>query len=341
MIPALARNLLCAIACAALVAGCGGSGHKSSTTKSSTTTTKASTSTAPAKPSVVPRTLSEMAIAAGVTPATPASNVTVARGKAVVLRTLLPAKPAGRPQKLLLQFSRVNATTWRATATLGRRHSTATITSPGPKPMTLTNISYACPGPPVPSFCPLRHVVTSANSTLLQVTTSVPALTLVAFAGPVPGIVTPPPASKLVVPTYAVKELGLSEAPLKAGQKPPKLQYATTLSASPGDTIALATLLTGHEIGAPQPVTVSFAQGPAKTITASAASPGAPPSKVTIKSASGQPIELVSPVYRCSLPPTPSPCPATKIIQSAHRYSFTFSATPTSPIRMSILVQAG
>jgi hypothetical protein len=341
MIPALARNLLCAIACAALVAGCGGSGHKSSTTKSSTTTAKASTTAGPTTPAApLPLKLTETALAAGGPAAKPSATATVARGKAVILRTILPIKLAAHPQRLMLRFSRASATSWKVTAAIGREHSTATVVSPGAKPMTLAGMSYACPGPPVPSFCPLRHITASANSTQFEVTTRLP-VTLAALAGPLPGVVTPPPASKLLVPTYAIKLEGLAEAPLKPGQTPPKVSYATTVSVSPGDSVGILALLTGHVVGAPQPVTISFAQGPATTITVSAAIPGATPSTVTLKSASGKPIELVSPIYRCSVPPAPTACPPTSIIQSAHHYSFTFPASPTTPIRLGAVVQAG
>lgn len=327
------------------MAGCGGGGHTSSTRKKPTkTATTVSTTTPRTARSLATTRLTETGIASGVPGAKLSANIKVAHGKAVVLRTTLPANLVAHAQQVLVQLSRASATSWKVTASIGRQHATATVTSADGKPMTLVDLGYSCPAPPASSFCPARHMVSTADHTQLQFNTRVP-VTVVAYAGPLPSAVTVVRPSKVVVPTYTVKQEVLAETPVKPGAKrdanAPKLAYASTASVHPGDTIVLLTLAAGHLVGAPQPVTVSFPQGPAKTINVSAAIPGGPTSTATLTSASGRPIEVVLPVYRCFVVPAPTVCPPTKVQLSAHRYSFTFNAAPNAPIRLSASAQAG
>ena len=109
----------------------------------------------------------------------------------------------------------------------------------------------------------------------------------------------------------------------------------------PGDTAAIRIVLTGSTVGAPQPLTVNFAQGPSKSINVSANVPGGPPSTATITSASGRPIALVSPRYGCYLPPYPTFCPGSNITAKSHKYAVTFNGIPKLPVVITLAVQAG
>jgi hypothetical protein len=103
----------------------------------------------------------------------------------------------------------------------------------------------------------------------------------------------------------------------------------------------LKTKLKGASGGAPQAVTITFDQGPAKTLNVSAGVPGAPSSKATIVSGSGAPITLVLPRYACYLAPAPTFCPPSKAAAASHRYSVTFPGSPTTPPAISAAVSAG
>jgi hypothetical protein len=108
-----------------------------------------------------------------------------------------------------------------------------------------------------------------------------------------------------------------------------------------GDVLQIRVAVAGSVVGAPQPLTLKFGQGPSKTINLSASVPGGSASNATISSASGHPIAIVLPRYSCYLPPYPTFCPATNIKAESHKYALTVNAIPKVPIVISALVQAG
>jgi hypothetical protein len=116
---------------------------------------------------------------------------------------------------------------------------------------------------------------------------------------------------------------------------------APTVAVHPGDTAVIRVAVTGTVVGAPQPLTVKFAQGPAKSIDVSASISGGTPSTATITSANGHRIALVSPKYGCSLPPYPTFCPGTNIKAKSRKYSVTFNGLPKVAVALTVVVQSG
>lgn len=331
MIACLGRKTMSIAAAVFVLAGCGSSGG--------TTSVAERTATTPPQPT--PAALSETVRVVG--PGSRfSSSGSATPGDIVEFRTLVPA--AGRPRavKVDLKFSQGPVTTWTATASAQGQTSTATLASAQAKPLTLVGLRYSCALPPAPTFCPAHDVRSSAGHIAMQfsASTAVP-ITLVAKAGPAAGL---PPAgrqSTLVVPAYAVTTtvLATSRQPAKTGAT---VRFGPTATAQPGDEVVLRARVTGGVNGAAQPVTLSFDQGPAKTIDVSAAVPGGTTSTATIISASGNPIALVLPRYECFVPPVGTFCPALNVTAASHRYAVTFaSATTIPPITLVAQVQTG
>ena len=334
-------RLLASVASAVVVAialtACGGGGHKTtSTTQSSTTTTTTTTATT-AKPKPAPLSATvEVAKSA----APPSATTTAKNGDIVEFHTRVPAVKGKRHVTVTVKLSQAPASKWTMTASVGGQMAHATVTSANGKALVLSELHYTCTLPPLPSFCPARAVSSTSKNVSMQFTTT-PAtpVTLVATVGPIPGAPAPSTPGTLVVPAYDVTALVLAHAPGASSTVKP----SATTSARPGNVVLIRAKLKGGkgaDNGAPQPVTVAFGQGPAKSLTVSAGVPGGAVSTATITSATGSPIALISPHYTCYLPPTLTFCPASKVTAASHKYSITFPGTPKTPVTVEAVVQA-
>jgi hypothetical protein len=323
---ALALGML---ACVVLVGACGSS-HKATT---STTTTKA---VPPPKPAVITETaalIADQQAASAVLKAAP--------GSPVVFRTVYPPSFAGSSEQVGVHIVRATATKWSVAVTANGQHATATVESSTGKPIALVNLAYTCAAPPAPSVCPARDVHATATQTKLQFTAPADApVAITGDVGPIASTSVPKPTTSQVVPTYRLHEVVSAVSP-GAKVRPSGVSPGTVASVKPGDFVSMVTILIGRIVGALQPVTVKFSQGPATAITISASTPGGPASNSTLKSADGSPIELLLPTYRCYLPPRASPCPAERIHAGGKRYAFTFAAGPQAPILLAGKIQAG
>jgi hypothetical protein len=319
-----------------LLAGCGGGGHKSQTTTSTTTTHSSTGKTSPP-----PTPLSESVSVSGTKKAAPSSSASAAGGTVASFVTRVPGKRGSHPVDVHLDFAQVSSTKWTATASVKKQQATATLTSKDGKQLKLEGFRYACALPPVPSFCPPTHVHTTSGHVSVQFSAA-PATPIVVGSqvapAPSPVVLTPP--STQLAPTYTIATTVLG-IPAKRSKSAPVVKPASTVAVHPGDTAAIRITVTGSVVGAPQPLTVNFAQGPSKSIDVSASVPGGPPSTATITSASGGPIALVSPRYTCFLPPYPTFCPASHITAKSHKYALTLNAIPKVPVVITLLVQRG
>jgi hypothetical protein len=324
------------VAFAAIVlTACGGGGHKTTTTTPKTTTT----TTTPVKTKPKPAPLSatvEVAKAAGLASGTASAK----NGDIVEFRTRVPVVAGKRHVTVTVNLSQSPASKWTMTATAAGQKAHATLTSSNGKALILSELHYTCTLAPVPSFCPARKVTSASKKLSMQFTTT-PAtpVTLVATVGPISGAHPTTPPGTLVVPAYAVTALVLAHAPGASSSAKP----SPTTSARPGDVVLLRARLKGgkgSENGAPQPVTMTFDQGPGKTLNLSAGVPGGAVSHATITGANGKSIALVTPRYTCYLPPTLTFCPATTVTAASHRYSVTFPGTPKTEITLEAVVQA-
>ena len=322
-----------AVACAIVVCACGG-GHKASTTKTATTKSAPAPKPAPAVITETAALTTDQQAAASALRASPGSHV--------VFRTTYPASLAGRPHKVRVRVVRVTPSRWKITVTADGQHAGATVSSSTGKPITLVNLAYSCAAPPTPSICPIKEVHATTVRTEFQFT-ALPGApdAITGDVGPITGASPPKPTTSLEVPTYQVKEEVTAIVPAGRTAGSANLVPGITAIVRPGYLVSLATVLRSHIVGAPQPVTIRFRQGPASTITVSAAIPGGPMSRATVKSATGSPIELILPTYRCYLPPTLSSCPVRRVQAAAGRYAFTFDAGPAEPVLLKAQVQAG
>jgi hypothetical protein len=328
-------------AAASLLAGCGGGSHKSSTT-----TTKASTTTSAPKHSTHRATtrtaLSEtVSVVTGTTKGPASASARAKVDDEIVFHTLLPGNSKSPPTRVKLTLTNRPASRWTVTAAANGQRSTATVQSASAAPLTLVAVHYTCELPPVPTICPARKVSASSKRVTVQFKAAAATpISLSATAGPIPGTKTPASSGSAVVPAYTPTET--VEARSLSTTKPKALSVPTaTASAKPGDEVVLETHLKGTVDGAPQPLTITFDQGPAKVLKVSAAVPGGTPSTATVTSANGQPIALVLPHYVCYLPPFRSSCPPSKVTTRFHGYTLTFPADPHTLVRIIATVQAG
>jgi len=322
-----------AVACAIVVCACGG-GQEASTRKPVTTKSAPAPKPAPAVITETAALTTDEQAASAALRASPGSHV--------IFRTIYPASLAGRPHKVRILVVRVTPSRWKITVTADGQHAGATVSSSTRKPITLVNLAYSCAAPPTASICPIKDVHTTAVRTEFQFTALPGAPSAItADVGPIAAGSPPKPTTTLQVPTYQVKEEVVAGPPADQPASPAVVVAGSTASVRPGDSVSLATVLRGHIAGARQPVTVRFRQGPASTITISASVPGGTISTARVNSATGSPIELILPTYRCYLPPTPSSCPVKTIRAGAGRYAFTFAAGPLEPVLLKAEVRAG
>jgi hypothetical protein len=324
-----------AVALALAVAGCGGGStkkHSSSTSStSSTTTTTAKTPVATAK-----TPLSLTVRTAGST--TPFGSTAKAKaGDPVIFRTVPAGNGTSKAADVTLKISGGPSKSLTITASSKGHTSVATITSADGKPITLVRLHYGCALPPVATFCPAKHSSTSSHGfELLFSTLHTAPIVLAALVGPV---TTPAPvvhpASSSVVPAYTPTELvegvTLPAPGAKKGTPAKTTGLAATATVKPGNSVVMATRLAGRPVGAPQTTTLTIDQGPASSITVSAAVAGGLTSKAVVKSADGKRITLVLPRYSCFVAPAPTFCPPKTIKALHHKYVLTFQASPYTP----------
>jgi hypothetical protein len=267
------------------------------------------------------------------------SAVKIKKGALLAFRTTAPGVPGSGPVAVTLKISRGPAAKLTVAASAQGKQSTATLTSATGKPLTLLLPQYTCELPPSPSFCPGHNAHVNSDRIQIQFKTD-PAIPIViaAIAGAPTSSPAAPKSGSLVAPAYTVTQFVSAHA---AGAKPGSTVPSTTAVARPGDVVMLRTRLLGILRAAPQPLTISFDQGPATTLHVSASVPGGAKSTATIKAAGGSPIALVRLHYVCLLPPTPSFCPASKVIAGSHHYSVTFPASPLTGVTLQASAQAG
>lgn len=332
----MSRKLpLGALVCVLALSACGSAATKSKTKSSSTTT--AATTAAP-----LATTLTETASLTS-NHGTATASLSAPPDSSVIFRTVYPAAFVGKAEQVRLTISQSKPTRWTVQARAGGQHAQAIVQSPNAKPITLVNLAYTCEAPPEPSICPAHDVRVKGTQTQLQFNAPAhAAVAITAKVGPVAPEATITPSTTLAVPTYLVREeVAATATATGSNARPAVAVYGSSASVKPGDRLTLLTGLGGHLVGARQPVTISFAQGPAKAITVTADLPGGPPSTATIRSATGAPIEVILPTYRCNLPPRATACPATHIQAGHEHYSLTFSTGPQAPVLLSAVVQAG
>jgi hypothetical protein len=332
------------VAVAVSLAGCGG-GHKSSSSSTSATTSghKTTGKQTGAKTSGAKKAASlQELIAVAKSGSPPSANATASAGVPVQFTTHVPGDRNAKAVPVQLNFNQDAPTKWTVTATVKGHQASATLTSKSGKPIPLALLNYGCALPPAPTFCPVSNVHTSHGHISAQFS-AVPGTPVVigATVGPLTNAPPTPPHSTLIAPTYAL-QLAVSSVPKKPSSSSPAAKPGPSASVHPGDVVTIGTHLTGTVVGAPQPVSLSFSQGPAKSITVSASVPGGTPAKATLTSATGSPIAIVLPRYRCGLPPSPTFCPPSKIVASSHRYTLTINASPkTPPIVIRAMAQSG
>jgi len=311
------------------VAGCGGSSHTAKH-KISTTPVKRTVSPRPAIPTVLTETVRG-----------PASkdflpSVDARSGEMLLFKTYVPGRVTSPAETVSLTFASGPGATLTVTAKAHGETSRVRIVSPNHKSLTLQLLRYNCSLPPVPTFCPAKSAVSAHHRYVLRFSSTHRAPIYVsAVVGPVK---TPAPkvvrSSSSVVPPYAATEVVAVRPPATVTSSPAKksvpLPQLATATVKPGDSVILLTHLKGTVLGARQTVTVTIDQGPGTTLKASASVPGGRVTTATIKSANGSPIAIVLAHYSCSVPPTPTFCPARHIAAQSHRYTLKFSASPTT-----------
>lgn len=335
------------LALALAVVGCGG-GHKASSSTSSTTsghTSGGGHKASGKKGAAAKKTASlQVLIRVAKSGGGPSAAATANTGDVVQFFTHVPGGHNAKPTPVHLTFTQ-DAAKWTVTASTKTQHASATLTSKNGQPLPLDSLSYGCALPPAPTFCPVSNVHTSHGHIEAQFSAG-PSTPIVigGVVGPLPKAPVAPPHSTLIAPTYIVQTT-VAAAPKKRSKssKPSTPAKAgSSASVQPGDAVTMSVHLAGTIVGAPQPVTLSFSQGPAKSITVSASVPGGTPSKATFNSATGSPIAIVLPRYHCGLPPSPTFCPLSKVVAASHSYTLTIDASPkTPPILVEAAAQGG
>ncbi len=270
----------------------------------------------------------------------PGPSVKAKAGDIVVFRTRVPGGTSSHLVKVKLSIMQGARGSLVATASTKHEKSTATVSSSDGKLLTLVEPRYTCALPPMPSFCPARNASSTGKGVtaefMAKATTPIVIVTMVG-----PTNVTVPTASTgtLVVPAYTVTQSVEARSPTAGASA--SSAPSSSASAKAGDLVLMRTHLTGAHNGAPQPLTVSFDQGPAGALRVTAGVPGGAPSTATLTGAGGKQIALVSPRYTCYLPPTPTFCPASKVVAKSRNYAVTFPATPHTQVSIEALAQAG
>jgi hypothetical protein len=310
------------VAAAALATGCGG--KKTPLLTSPPTTAPTRTTDGPLPPTVLSESVRVARPRAQLL-----SSATVGPGDTIVLLTTVPGTLDATTQ-VGLTLSRGPASLWRATASARGQTATAAVVGIHGTAITLERLKYTCPMPPAASFCPAHDLVSKPGYYSMRFTASPRSgVLLVANVGPVPRLPSPPRTNSQSVPPYKVTEsvLSVSKHPTTITNS-----YGPSATAVPGDAVLFRTVLSGAP-GAPQDVTIAFAQGPAHRISVSASGPRGTPARAAVTSGSGRPITLVLPHYVCHLPPVPTFCPG-RLTVGFHHYSVTFATTPSTPITL-------
>lgn len=279
------------------------------------------------------------------TPGTPFTAATIAApGDTLQFLTRLPGAATAARAGVGLELTNGRGGKLVVTARSHGRTSTATATVPraGRKRLVLAAVRYICNLPPAATFCPIRRERRTRSGYDLAFSSS-PAspivLSVILGPGGAPVRAAGRPGT-LIVPPYTVAE-GLRVIPA-AGAPATATAQSGSVSARPGDMLAMISHLKGASRGATQRLTVSFSQGPARSIAVSARVAGGSTAHATIRSANGAAIGLVLPRFACYLSPTPTFCPARRIHAASRRYSLTFSASPrTAPVVVLVTVQRG
>jgi hypothetical protein len=317
-----------AVALAVGLTACGGgSSSKTGSTTSTTATKKKKKKNKPAKPTFI---VEKVAVSGS--NGKPAPATTAKPGDNVVFLTQVPAAKSNAPVTVSLSFPAGPSTNLTVKAGIKGHSAQATLSGAGGKALTLLRLHYHCSLPPAPGFCPPHNVKTSSRGAKFQV--NVKHGVSVAIEATVGPVSLPPSKVKTpgqnVAPAYRITELLRAIPPGSKSKNPPAPAASATVH--PKDTVQMLTRVAGRVKGAKQPVTISFGQGPASSLTVSASVPGGATSTATIKSANGSKITLVLPFYTCYLPPNPTFCPVTHTSTASHRYSVTIPAAPGASV---------
>lgn len=329
------------------IAGCGGSKHKSTSSSSSTSTSSSSKAKPAKKGPTLPTVLTEQ-LRGGQDKKKLSSSIKAKPGNPVLLYTYIPGSKTSGKETVDLTASAGPSKTLTVTASAKGHTSVAKIHSANGKPLTLTALRYVCSLPPAPSFCPGKNVAGDSHGYKLTFSAAhIPGILIAAIVGPV-STPTPPvrPVSSSTAAPYAPTELVGAHAQPAPGRhkKPPAPAHlalpTSSVVAKPGDSLTMTTRLKGRPVGLPQAVTVTVDQGPAKSLTITAAVAGGQATTATVTGAKGKKIEIVLPRFGCTVPPQPTICPPTHVQTGAHQYKLTFMASPyTRPIAISAKIQ--
>jgi hypothetical protein len=327
-----ARSIAAIVLLATSLAGCGGT-HKARASESTKTDAAAVATTAQLAETVQNEAHGTRVKAVSAQP-----------GDELVFRTTVPGSATPSRISVVVAVTHQPASRWTVTASAAGQSSSAAVTSTDGTALTLARLRYVCFLPPAPSPCPAEHVTSSATSTSLQFDAAPGSeIELLANVGPIsPSAIPTKPPGKLALPPYSPVQTVAITPSAAVGAKTASPSAASSVTVGPGDTIALRTDVHGLANGAPQPLTVTVSGGPGAALAVTASVPGGTPSRATVRSATGNPIEIVLPHYDCELPPRPTFCPQKRVQTASHRWAITFAGWPRMPpVVISAEIEAG
>lgn len=119
----------------------------------------------------------------------------------------------------------------------------------------------------------------------------------------------------------------------------PGKPFTSATTAAPGDTLQFVTRLPGAATSHPADVRLKLANGPGAKLTVTARAHGhSSTATATVPRAGRTALKLAAVRYICNLPPEASFCPARRQRTTRSGYEIAFSATPASPIVLSVVL---
>jgi hypothetical protein len=110
----------------------------------------------------------------------------------------------------------------------------------------------------------------------------------------------------------------------------------SSVTAAPGDTLAFTARVL-HSTSKTATITLTVPTASSNKLTLQASADGHT-SKVAVTGSSGKSISLLRPRYLCSLPPTPSSCPASGVSLSHGTYTMKFTSPPKTVVTLDATV---
>jgi hypothetical protein len=113
--------------------------------------------------------------------------------------------------------------------------------------------------------------------------------------------------------------------------------WGSTAKAKPGQLVYLSTSLPSAVKTSPKPVQIKISAGPATALTATANWNGHS-STVKVSSPGGKPVTVAHVQYVCTLPPSPTFCPAKKISSSKQSFQLQFAKLKSTVVQLEALI---